>query len=562
MPSSGSSPTLLAAAESWPLASEAAWQQGTRHVARDGGRATTLDKPTAQLAVSLEKHLQQLASGQSLENLRQIRDNAWFLDEHPRLSMTEYVIALAHRYLERCGNTTRIRDALQWPENITRWRWLSLLLPPDLLVAAMYADDCAEPPSEDVTLVTPQLAELLANRVAETHLHLGAALPFSWLWTHLVRVIAHEPPSAKELQKANAPLFGSGRAMLAKWLAAALVRILLASFLWEHELRDTSRTLTDYLKNATEKLAARTDWTFGAPDVCRIIETALGELRGQSEGFSFARTQMFYRRLIGPAPTHSLQNIADLVDSDPMSAWLPWSEGRSLPETRFTARALRYLRKTGQRDDAFAWAFWQVQRVRNQFYRYVTQEPGTAGLDWFFRHYQRIGALRKGLKKIQGQLALALESKDVHLAALEARIGPDASWTDVRDEVRAFARAAAGHAQSPEIGLLVHFIKEREVTVIGKRFAHADPRLTGWRYGYWCSKRNKEALAITTALRHHPELLLILRGMDVASMELSIPTWTLVPLFKTLRNAGLKASKQLAHRFPRLRITPLRATCH
>jgi len=560
---------LVAEAEAWPLASEASLQQATRHLAREQGRATILDKPTTKLAVSLEEHLQSRGGGNSLEVLRQIRDNAWFLDEHHGLSIAQYAVGLANRYLERSGNTTRLRDALKLPEWTARWRWLSLLVPPDLLVAAAYAHDSAEPPGEEVTLVTPQLAEVLTNPVAETHLHLGAALPFSLLWTHLVRVVAHEPPSAKDLQKADSPLFGSGTAMRNKWLAAALVRILLASFLWHYELRGAPETFAHYLKNSPETLASRTGWSFGAPDVCRMIEAVCGELRGQTESFSFARTQIFYRRLIGPPPSHSFKSIADLVQSDPMATWLPWSNGLSLPETRFTSRALHYLLKDGARDDAFAWAFWQVQRVRGQLYRYVTQAPGTAGLDWFFRHYQRISQLRKGLKPILGQAALTLESKDVTLAAIEARIGPDVSWTDVRDEIRSFARASALRSPAlppgktpPEIGVLVHFIKEREVSVAGKRYAHADPRLTGWRYGYWFAKRYKEALAITTTLRHHPELLLILRGMDVASMELAIPTWTLVPLFQKLRDAGLDASKQLAHRFPRLRVPPLRATCH
>lgn len=559
---------LRAEAEAWPLASEASFRLASRHLARDQVRAATLDKPTAQLAAPLEECLQRLSS-QSLEILQQIRTQAWFLDEFPGLSVTQFTVALAHRYLERAGHTTRLRDALELPEWTGRWRWLSLRVPPDLLVAAVWAQCRDEPPGEDVTLVTPQLAEILKDPVAETHLHLGAALPFSWLWTHLVRAIAHDAPDIRELEKSGAPLFGSGSAMRNKWLAAALVRILLAGFLWRHELRGEPKTFADYLKNEIAPLQDRTNWEFGAPDVCRIVESAFAELRGQTNSFSFARTQMFYRRLIGPAPVLSYQTLHDVVQNDPMSAWLPWRLGHSLPETRFASRALRYLLHEGAQDDAFAWAFWQVQRVRGFFYRHLTQAPGTAGLDWFFRHYQRIGTLRKSLKPILGQAALALESKDVHLASLEARVGADASWTDFRDELRAFARASIQHSKAlpsgaspPETGVLVHFIKERDVRVAGKSYAHADPRLQGWRYGYWFSKRYKEALAITSTLRRDPELLVIFRGMDVASMELAIPTWVLVPLFQALRDAGLETSKRLAHRFPRYRVNPLRATCH
>ncbi len=72
----------------------------------------------------------------------------------------------------------------------------------------------------------------------------------------------------------------------------------------------------------------------------------------------------------------------------------------------------------------------------------------------------------------------------------------------------------------------------------------------------------KEAFAIERALREHPELLVVLRGIDVAATELSIPTWPLVPLFHRVRRASLQAASVLARRAPRYRVAPLRITCH
>ncbi len=69
-------------------------------------------------------------------------------------------------------------------------------------------------------------------------------------------------------------------------------------------------------------------------------------------------------------------------------------------------------------------------------------------------------------------------------------------------------------------------------------------------------------MAIATALDHHPELLLVLRGIDVANRELSIPSFCLVPLFDRVRAASRRAAARLAVARPRWEVPAMRATCH
>jgi hypothetical protein len=156
------------------------------------------------------------------------------------------------------------------------------------------------------------------------------------------------------------------------------------------------------------------------------------------------------------------------------------------------------------------------------------------------------------------------------LAAIEVRTAPESSWVSVRDEVRNLARQAAAHAPRPactrpEVGLVLHFIKDRDFSNRrGKRLLHADPRQLrfGCRYGRWFNERWKQAIAIATALAHNPELLLVLRGVDVANVELAEPTWPLIPLFNHVRDASLQASKRLARLRPTWEVGPLRTTVH
>jgi hypothetical protein len=230
-------------------------------------------------------------------------------------------------------------------------------------------------------------------------------------------------------------------------------------------------------------------------------------------------------------------------------------------------RALSYLAGPGRDDQGFALAFWQYQRIRCITHAFLVEEPGTAGLDWFTRHYERISPLRGTLETLTYASALKLQSRDLSLGALEARTSPPARWSEVRDEVRNLARAARRYdplpgRPRPEVGLVLHFIKVWHTS--DRKRLQADPRhlAYGCRFGPWYHDQLQRALAVETALRHHPELLLVLRGMDVANVELAVPTWAFAPLFHRLRAASRRASARLARFKPRWEAAPLRATVH
>jgi hypothetical protein len=248
-----------------------------------------------------------------------------------------------------------------------------------------------------------------------------------------------------------------------------------------------------------------------------------------------------------------------------------------LPETRLLFEAMRWLRQsrlarqraeashvrwTPQGEDVFAHVFWQYVRIRGRTYRHLVQEPGTAGLDWFSTHFRRIGGLRKGMEQALMSAALHLEGRGPSpLQSLEVRTSPPKSWGEVRTLVREIASASdAPPGCNPERGLVLHFVKQAERSG-GKGLLHADPRPAGHscRFGQYFSDRLQEAQAIEAALRRHPELLVILRGMDVCSLELAVPTWVFVPLFQRLREQSQRASQALAHLG---HVPPFRFTVH
>ena len=569
MPRSNSHPRLTAEAHAYPFASESAFRE--RVVALERHAVGVLDgSPTSRLAADLEDHQRARGSGMSLEVLRQIRDAAWFPDNARAQSLGRHLCTLAKRYLESGGRRFRLRADGALPERGLSWRWLSFYLPTDLLVAAFAAQANCEPPDDDILVVTPRLGEMLREPCAETHLHVGAGVPFGVLWAARIRAVAHEPALLLK-PDSGVPPFGDKLGFQAKLVAAAIVRLLLAAFLRHHEGHSKNVDFRTYLQQYLGGIASRVAWGLGERDALHGLRLALGQLCGQTNTYSTERTQRLYRGLIGAAPTPAGgASLGDVLAADPLAAWLPVADGLALPETRFAARAIRYLACHGE-DSWFATLFWQYQRVRCLTYRYLVEEPGTAGLDWFTRHYLRISPLRGALTELTYASSLAVQSRDLALAALEARTSPESSWIEVRDELRTLARQAMAHRPRaaqvrPEVGMVLHFIKEWDLVDSRRRrrHRHADPRQTAFscRFGAWFQGRWRQAKAVSAALEHHPELLLVLRGADVANVELAQPTWALVPLFQIVREASSWASARLARVRPEWEVTPLRVTVH
>ncbi|HLL52018.1 MAG TPA: hypothetical protein VK447_00645, partial [Myxococcaceae bacterium] len=196
---------ILAEAEAWPLSSRYAY--GCRVFRLGRASVGMLDADTERLAEGLSEHLRAKAGGASLAGLAAIRDKAWFgadtedAQDAVDIPLAKYVIRLANAHLERAGTGTVLRaDRLASGEDAAaragHWRWLSLRIPADLLIAAAYATDGEQPPSDHVSLATSHLARILREHpVADTHLHAAAGVGFPVLWTSLMLWLTHEAPS-------------------------------------------------------------------------------------------------------------------------------------------------------------------------------------------------------------------------------------------------------------------------------------------------------------------------------------------------------------------------------
>lgn len=542
----------------WPLGSEVSFRLGLDALTRTD--AGVLGGGTQRLSDTLLDHLRPRARGLSIEILAQLRDGVWFEgEESPQgsrqldIPLARFVARLATSRLHFVGEHAALQPGATpaMEQQSARWRWLSLALPPDLLIAAHAAIEDTEPLTDFVSLGAPHLERFFEEEgIAQTHLHLGAAVPFEWLWTNLMARIAGDALQVPRLRRNGSLPLGSAREFLDWLVTASLARLTLGGFLWHLELggATTFRPFVDILatrgRDASEHRAA------------------LSALHRGERPPSQAVLSPVLRRLMGePPPRQAAQSLEEVRRRDPLSQWLGPSS--ALPETRFMARGLRYLLgPLGRRDGEFARVFWQYLRLRHLTYRHLVLEPGTAGLDWFSVHFQRISALREGLgDRALMASALALESRGPPLRSLEVRTSPSPHWSDIRELVRHIERAPEPEGVQAERGLVLHFVKGRST---GRRdkLPNADPRQLahGCRFGSYFHAIQREALAIERVLREHRELLFILRGLDVCNLELAVPTWVFLPILRQLRQASATLSRALAPhgRIPR----PLQLTMH
>lgn len=558
MPAASHHRALVALAEAWPFCAPEAFETALVRLATASINTGGMGK----LAAGFEARARVLARGHSLATIESVRDRAWFEHDRSMPHMHELLLELARAHLRWDGNAIRLAwcAANERHDQTMRWRWLSLLLPQDLLIAALAAAHRVEPCSDRVRLVGHGLAPLLEQPVAETHLHMGAALDFGELWIAILHQTTHSQISATTT--AGPRPFTDPHRYLCVLVAAGLVRQLLASYLWhiEQSKCDVNRSFRAWLDDGIPRIASRIGSGARAEHVERALWTAVSELHSGVHAHDRAALSHMFRahRSLWGGHTRSPVSASDLLDSDPLASWLPRQPGLARPETRFIKRALLHLTRTDARDEWFARCFWQYQRVRNIVFGYLVEAPGTAGLGWFKRHYDRLSAHRGCLDGHEVGSALRLHSHDITLASLEVRTAPAERWVHVRDMVRAVAEQAAAFEPAvgkpqPEVALVLHFIKQRETSA---------PDEFCCRHGEWFRKATRQAHAVARALRLQPELLLILRGLDVASEELAVPNWALRPLFRIVERSSREAAAELGRTHPSWELCPLRTTLH
>jgi hypothetical protein len=474
----------------------------------------------------------------------------WGLDSTPS-PLGQYLGAVAARYVELREGKPSLRSTA----HSCSWRALSLFMPQDLLLAAHAAQLDEVPSCDRVDCVAPSLRGLIDEGLAETHLHLGAALTFTDLWLGVLDDLAGPKPALEALAQA------ADQRYVTRLLAAAIVRVLLGAYLRHVNGAKQASGFEPFVEQRLPAIDRRLRCESSMTSIAGCCRAALAivcvgaDLRDWV-GMTHVRMARALAVLSDRGAEPPATSLAELRKRDPLERWFSNDRGGAASETRFMARAIRHVRDT--QDQAFAVCFWQYVRIRCQVFARLVETPGNPGLGWFVEHYDRIWAHRSGCDAMLVESALAV-SGGASLRSLECRTTPAADWEGIRDSVRRVARAGlelTANQGGPELGLVFHCIKAAE---LGTRpsSSPAGAYYHG-RYASWYADAYARAEAIVRALDQHPELGWVLRGFDTAAEEQAIPTWPLVGIYRRLREAGAELAGKHGH----VGLLGLRGTLH
>jgi hypothetical protein len=542
----------------YPIATEAAFTLGITSL------DPALDSVTGQLWRAAEVDLLRTFTGITVEHVTTVRDLEWFgAPGGQTRPLSIWFRDLAGRYLERRGPDFAPRRR---PAANADLRWIARVLPPDLLAAGLWQG--ADRPSWLVDSPPPTTLHLREAGFAETHLHIGAGLEFGSHWISTLFTLLDPRADLARFQSPGGAFMDGSQ--LADWLLRAAIA---RQFLGEHLATRRAGGKAGFEPFVTGRLKAEV-----VPLGLRVILPLRAAVRDVMRGrldttHDLKTTRWAFRRYCHAVTGYAAGAASNFSHLDPLEPYFPAQAPAGVStELLFAAAALREMEQTGDADNDFALAFWQTTRLRNIYYRHLTQRALTPGLAWFVRYFDRIGAGRQvtPLRELV-QVAAEVSGAGRGLHYFEFRTSPpvqvDAGRSYIEDVFSALPRARG----LKEAALVYHFIraagggKTKGLPHAHGRDTHGNPapgkvNPRGYRYQSYAAGLRRQALVVARLLACHPHLLVQLRAIDLCTDELAVPVWAFVGSFRALRAVGERVSTYLAQ-YGR-NVPPLRRTVH
>ncbi len=546
------------------------------------------NSPAARLWRIAEGDLRKRHPGIRVEQLTAVRDTEWFdKPGAPARSLTIWFRHLAARYLE-CRGTTFVPRNDRFPNSDPRW--IVRILPPDFLAAGLWRDKYEPSHLDDISPSTAQ--NLRDGGFTETHLHVNAALDFGNHWINTLATLL-DPQTDLERFQSPSGAFQEGR-NLADWLLrAAITRQLLGEYLVRGADR-VNDSFAKFVQFRWELETQRLGSTVILPlriAIVDVIEGRLGECICAEETQTGLGKWMRWAFRKYCLTTASLPGGSGrgLHEFDPLNCWLPANiRARHSTELCFLSGLLRELEQqelTGQVDLQLQRAFWQTVRIRNIYYRHLTQGALTPGLAWFIRYCDRISPGRQSMSvRDLARVSSTISGAGCGLRYFEFRTSPPRSVTSAKQYISAFFRELSRPINTPrkgrnssersikEAGLVYHFIRDGKggkskgnphafgLDAAANPAPGSPATPGGYRFQTSANTFRQEALVIARLLGDSPHLLRRLRAIDLCTDEHAIPLWVFITTFKGLREVSERTSVYLArhgHDVP-----PLRRTIH
>ena len=456
------------------------------------------------------------------------------------------LVSVARHLLRADGRQMVLKvDRIDPGREILRWRFVSLVLPPGILIAA--ASNPGRTPPERVRILHSSIAP--DNPVAHQHVHHAAMMSFEELWVTLRRralVLPSELESSLRNTRALCPglhrgaCLGGRSAKERKYAEKRLFARDRHMLEWAGLLRQAfvAGRLLDFHAGHSQSLAR-----------CRHEEctTARSWLRafiaGRTRSYSGSSFRYPWPEDLFRAETRYRAEVEQISGPHGGDGRAVWLRRETAEESRRLVRALSHLRpeEPTSSDEEFEALLLQYLRVKVALFRLLVHPPGERGLEQFLDHFQQIKVYAPEADTVNPP---APNEPGLRVHATEYRVAPDAWFNTFRlrsGEIEEQTKPDYGR----EFAWLVHFKRTRSNEGLPL-------------FGGAIQEIESEADDIKRALDAKPTLLRTLRGIDICGVEELQPLWVSA---YTLRRVRLH-SRTVAARRPALCLEPLRLTFH
>jgi hypothetical protein len=451
-------------------------------------------------------------------------------------------------------------DRLYPGREILRWRYVSLALPPGILVAA--ATPPGAPPPATVRLLHASMAP--DGPVAHQHVHHAAMMSFEELWASLrLRALLRPPDFLASLHE--------NRAVCPQFLSAAGEDGTAGG-----EPVDARQRLLEHARHI-RKMTAWGEYITQAFIARRVLDVHVDHIGplsrcnhpicevGRTSLRSFTAGRIKPKRAtVTPYPwtqeRYGLQRRVRQAAASSKTGRAGRQQHNLLlrlaaDERDILVRAFGYLSArapeptdadgagSGTPDDLFERLFLQYLRIKTTLFGLLVHSPGERGLENFIGHFKQVKVYAPGSGFLRpGEFS----EPGLDVKATERRVAPD-DWPEActRRDREDDANLPSGQSPS-EKAWLIHFQRAKATKGVLPL------------YGAEIRELDSSGRKVVRALAAQPTRLNSLRGIDIAGLEGDQPLWVSAETLRSVR----RSSSEIAGRRPGLKLQPLRLTLH
>lgn len=421
-------------------------------------------------------------------------------------------------------------------EKVLIWNSLNRTIPTDILGVLFLKDNGFRELENldgfysNIKLEDKQLCSILKKGISETHLHASASTDFYNSWKNLMDLTNTE--SLKNIQLFDKVL-GDEIDLKKYRVLAAIYRLFMGIYLVERfNLSEEEQSFENYFQRE------RGDIFYDILDM-NLKDKATEEL---DILFSKLREEIISKSNLKVDGLEILKNADTL-----RYIWKDWNleDVKTNDENIFLMESLAYIDL--KEDKLFLEYFFNYLKIKNIFFKIMTQGNKIKGLDNFVSYFGRSTKIGSEIDKYWWEHRMRSQFKDKNLKKVEFRISPSGSLRRMKSELYDLLSAYKKVLNEikydctgfPKIGIIYHFIKHKDKSKLEKCWYRKHKEklehgLLSFNKNIREYEKEKENIL---KLRKISNLSKYIVGIDGASIENNAEPWVFTSVYESIRDS-------------------------